>query len=55
MSKVYDLHWRSVRLCSKASFRTTTEPPMVSLAKLRHHSRKKNIALRAKTSLFVII
>ena len=55
MSKVYDLHWRPVRLCSKASFRTTTEPPMVSQAKLRHHSRKNTSRFALKTSLFVII
>ena len=47
MSKVYDLHWRPVRLCTKASFRTTTEPQRFRKRK-SDIIRGKNIALRAK-------
>ena len=46
MSKVYDLHWRPVRLCSKASFRTTTEPPMVS--------QRNSDIIRGKKSRFAL-
>ena len=54
MSKVFDLHWRPVRLCSKASFRTTTEPPMVS-QRNSDIIRGKNIALHAKKSCSFVI
>ena len=48
MSKVFDLHWRPVRLCSKASFRTTTDPPNGFASETQTSFEGKNIALRAK-------